>query len=364
MRAAITPPHLLTLILLTGNSVLTLNMFLPSLPHMAEEFGVSYAMMSLSVGAYLLVTAFTQLAIGALSDRYGRRPVILAGLAIFTFASVVCAITQDFWIFLIARLCQSASATGMALSRAIIRDQFDDQEAASKMATVAMIMAIAPMLGPSLGGVLDAVLGWRAIFILYALSGLVLMGVTWVDLGETHKHKSETFGAQFREYPELLRSRRFWGYATCASFSVSTFHIFVSGAPLVVAAAFGMGPAKLGLFMGTITLGFMIGAGISGRYSRYFQLSSMMIAGRLLAVVGLGLAAMTIWMGQLSIPIFFGAMMLSGMGNGMTTPNANVGAMSVRPHIAGSASGLSGLLRPPSPAHWLPKKPGHLPFLP
>lgn len=344
MRPATTPPHLWTLILMTANSVLTLNMFLPSLPHMAEDFGVTYGVMSLAVGAFLLMTALTQLVVGALSDRFGRRPVILFGLAIFAGASVVCAVTDSFAVFLAGRLFQSSSATGMALSRAMIRDQYDDKEAATKMATVAMIMAIAPMLGPMLGGFLDSMFGWRANFVLYAASGVGLFVLAWVDLGETHVNKSATFGAQFREYPELFRSRRFWGYAICAAFSVATFHIFVSGAPLVVSATFGMGPAELGMYMGTITLGFIIGSGISSRVSRHFKLSTTMIAGRLLAAIGLGIPALVILGGYISIPLFFGAMILSGMGNGLTTPNANVGAMSVRPHIAGSASGLSSAL--------------------
>ncbi|WP_136635058.1 multidrug effflux MFS transporter [Pseudooceanicola onchidii] len=344
MRPATSPPHLWTLILLTGNSVLTLNMFLPSLPHMAEDFGVSYAVMSLAVGGYLLITGFAQLIFGPLSDRYGRRPVILTGMAIFTLASLVCALTENFAVFLAGRLFQCASATGLALSRAVIRDQFEEREAATKIATVAMIMAIAPMLGPALGGVLDTVFGWRANFVLYASAGATLFILCWFDLGETHLKKSATFGAQFREYPELLRSRRFWGYALCAAFSVATFHIFVAGAPLVVAATFDMGSAELGVYMGTITLGFILGSGISSRMSHRYQLSTMMIAGRLLAVAGLGLPALAIAAGHVSLPLFFGAMILSGMGNGMTTPNANTGSMSVRPHIAGSASGFSSAL--------------------
>jgi DHA1 family bicyclomycin/chloramphenicol resistance-like MFS transporter len=344
MRPAKTPPHLWTLILLTANSVLTLNMFLPSLPHMAVDFEVTYGVMSIAVGAYLLMTAVTQILIGALSDRYGRRPVVLIGMAIFALASLVCAMTEDFTVFLVARLCQSASATGTALSRAIIRDMYDARESASKMATVAMIMAIAPMLGPTLGGFMDSIFGWRANFILYTASGVALFALSWVDLGETHRHKSATFGAQFREYPELVRSRRFWGYVICASFSVSTFHIFVSGAPLVVSSVFGMGTAELGAYMGTITLGFILGSAISSRISARYQLSTMMIAGRVVAASGLGAAALLILGGYLSIPLFFGAMILSGVGNGMTTPNANAGAMSVRPHIAGSASGLSAAM--------------------
>ena len=344
MRAATTPPHLWTLILLTGNSVLTINMFLPSLPHMARDFGVSYAVMSLSVGAFLLMTTVTQLLIGPLSDRYGRRPVILIGMAIYAVASVICAMTHDITVFLIARMFQSASSTGTALSRAVVRDMYDDREAASKMATVAMIMAVAPMLGPSIGGFIDTAFGWRSIFVLYALAGLALFVISWADLGETHHDRSTTFGAQFREYPILFASRRFWGYAFCVAFSVSTFHIFVSGAPLVVAAAFGMGPAELGLYMGTITLGFIIGSAISSRISRRFALATMMIAGRSIAAVGLGAAALVIMMGHLSVPLFFGAMVISGIGNGLTAPSANAGTMSIRPQVAGSASGLSSAL--------------------
>lgn len=344
LRPATTPPHLFTLIFLTANSVLTLNMFVPSLAHMAEDFGVEYSVMGLALGSYLAMTAVTQLFMGPMSDRYGRRPVVLVGMAIFTVASLVCSLTHDITIFLIARMCQSASATGMALSRAMIRDQYDTREAASKIATVAMIMAIAPMLGPSFGGLLDAVFGWRACFVFYTLSGLVLLYLTWVDVGETNLTPSANFGAQFREYPELFRSRRFWGYALCAAFSVGTFHIFVAGSPLVVAAAFAMGPAELGLYMGTITLGFILGSAISSRISKNYALSTMMIMGRSFAVLGLGIPALLIFMGHLSVPVFFGAMVLSGIGNGMTTPNASAGTMSVRPHIAGSASGLSAAL--------------------
>ena len=344
LRPATSAPHLFTLILLTANSVLTLNMFVPSLAHMAQDFGVEYSVMGLSVGGYLAMTAVTQLFMGPMSDRYGRRPLILIGLAIFCLASVVCAITHNVTIFLIARMLQSASATGMALSRAMIRDQYDDREAASKIATVAMIMAIAPMLGPSFGGLLDVVFGWRACFVFYALSGAALFVLAWVDVGETNLKPSADFAAQFREYPELVRSQRCWGYALCAAFSVGTFHIFVAGAPLVVSAAFGMSPAELGIYMGTITLGFIIGSGISRRIAHRFELSSMMILGRSFAVIGLGLPALFLYLGFVSVPLFFGAMILSGIGNGMTTPSASAGTMSVRPHIAGSASGLSAAL--------------------
>lgn len=344
LRPATTPPSLATLILMTGTSVLTLNMFVPSLAHMAGDFGVDYGVMSLSVGGYLAMTAVTQIIMGPLSDRYGRRPLVLIGMAIFCVASLICAMTTDIRIFLAARMFQSGAAVGMALSRAMIRDQFEPREAAAKMATVSAIMGFAPMLGPSIGGFLDVAFGWRASFVLYSLAGASLFLICWFDVGETNHNKSTSFGAQFRAYPELVRSRRFWGYSLCAASSVGTFHIFVSGAALATSAAFGMSPAELGVWMGTITLGFIIGSALSSRISRNYALSTMMIVGRAFAVVGIGVPLILLSLGFVSAPVFFGAMVMSGIGNGMTTPNAAAGTLSIRPHLAGSASGLSSAL--------------------
>ena len=344
LRAATTPPHIATLVMLTGTSVLTMNMFLPSLGHMAEYFQVEYGVMSLAIGGYLAMTALTQIVVGPISDRYGRRPVVLVGMAVFFAASMICALTTSFQWFLVGRMMQSATATGMALSRAAIRDQYDERESASKLAVISTLMAVAPMMGPMLGGFLDSVFGWRANFFVYAAGGAFLFVLCWVDAGETHHNRSASFGAQFREYPELLRSRRFWGYAFCAAFSVSTFHIFVTAAPLIAPVAFGMGTAELGMWMGSITLGFMIGTAISSRVSRNHPLSTMMIWGRSVATVGIAVPMVIMAAGYVSVPVFFGAMILSGVGNGLTSPNASAGAVSVRPHLAGSASGLSAAL--------------------
>lgn len=344
LRAATTPPHITTLVMLTGTSVLTLNMFLPSLAHMAEDFGVDYGVMSLAIGGYLAMTAITQIVTGPISDRYGRRPVVLVGMAVFLIASLICAVTENFTTFLVGRMMQSAAATGMALSRAAIRDQFDTQEAASKLALISTLMAVAPMMGPMIGGFMDSVFGWRANFFAYSAAGAILFVLCYVDVGETHHNRSDSFGAQFREYPALFTSRRFWGYSVCAALSVGTFHVFVTAAPLVAPPAFGMGTAELGMWMGSITLGFMIGTALSSRVSRNFPLTTMMIAGRIVAVVGIGVPGVLIAVGYVHELIFFGAMILSGVGNGLTSPNAAAGSLSVRPHLAGSASGLSAAL--------------------
>ena len=171
MFVARTPPRLFTLVILAGLSVLSLNMFLPSLPHIARDCGVDYALAALAIAGYLATTAVLMLILGPLSDRFGRRPVLLGSLALFTLASVVCVLAEDFRIFLLFRLLQGAVIAGWLLSMASIRDTMAPREAAARMGYLAMAMAVAPMLGPMIGGGLPTLL---AIMLGLSLAGLLL----------------------------------------------------------------------------------------------------------------------------------------------------------------------------------------------
>ena len=338
------PPHLATLVLLTSVSILTLNMFLPSLPGIAASFDTDYATVSLSVSGYLAITAILQIILGPLSDRYGRRPVLLVSTVVFLIASLGCAMAPSIGWFLGFRVLQSAVIAGSALSAAIIRDTTEEREAANLLGYVGMAMAVAPMLGPMLGGVLDAGFGWRANFWLYSGLGLILLWLVWADLGETNPAPADTFADQLRAYPELLRSRRFWAYSLCMSFGIGGFYVFVSGAPFVAAEIFKVSPAILGLGLGSITSGFFVGSFLSGRYSARMGLLWMVMAGRLVAFAGTGVGLVLYVVGLFHPLVFFAAAICTGIGNGLTTPSARVGSLSVRPHLAGSASGLSGAL--------------------
>lgn len=333
-----------TLILLTGLSVLSLNMFLPSLSNMAADFQVDYSLVSLSIAGYLAITAVLQVIMGPLSDRFGRRPVLLAGLAIFTLASLGCALTTNIWVFLAFRVLQGAVISGWALSLAVIRDTAPAQEAVSRIGYVSMAMAVAPMLGPMLGGALDELFGWRASFVAYTGFGVAALGLCWVDLGETNKTPSETFAKQLQTYPELFRSRRYWGYALCMAFSTGAFYAFLAGAPLVAVAMLGLSPAALGFYMGTITAGFGLGSFVSGRWAKRFPLTTLMLCGRIVACAGLVAGLVLVLAGLVNEISLFGATVFVGLGNGLTMPSCNAGAMSVRPKLAGSASGLAGAL--------------------
>jgi DHA1 family bicyclomycin/chloramphenicol resistance-like MFS transporter len=334
--------HIATLILMAGIGALSLNVFLPSLPTMAEHFGVEYALMQLSVSAYLATTALVQVAIGPFSDRYGRRPVMIGTVVIFTIASVGAIYAPNFTVFLIFRLLQTAIATGFVISRAVVRDMVPQDQAASIIGYVTMGMSIVPMMGPAVGGVLDEAFGWQASFWMLAGGGLLLFIMLYFDQGETFIKREGGFAAQVREYPKLLTSQRFWGYCLAAAFASGAFFAYLGGAPFVGTEVFAMEPAELGLYFGSPAIGYLIGNGLSGRYSVRVGVNRMVLIGALLTVAGMS-TLMLLDLAGFSHPlVFFGFMICIGLGNGILLPNANAGMLSVRPALAGSAAGLGG----------------------
>lgn len=334
-----TSPKLLTLILLTGLSVLATNMFLPSLKPISEEFGVSMATASLSLGVYLAITAVLQLIMGPLSDLIGRRPVVVIGLALFSVASIGCLLSSNFTAFLGFRILQGAVASGMILSRAIVRDTTSGAETVRILGVIGTAMALAPMLGPVLGGVLDQAFGWRANFVAYAIFGAAMLWICWRDLHETNTDRSSSFATQFRTYPTLLKSGVFWAWTLCLSSGIGGFYLFISGAPSV-AAHYGLSPAITGAGIGIISAGFMAGNLIVARSKTKGMV--LIALGRSLAVVGPLSALIVVWSGVDNPAVLFAGAIFVGFGNGLTLPGANAGVMSVNPRLSGSAAGLSG----------------------
>ena len=298
---------------------------------------------ALAVAGYLAVTAVIQLIAGPLSDRFGRRPVLLCALGCFTLASMGCALAEDIWTFLFFRMLQGGMIAGYTISLAIVRDTTEEREAAGLIGYISMAMAVAPLFGPMLGGLLDAAFGWRASFYVYVMSGLALLALCWIDLGETNTAPSNP-DRRSDDVRTLLVEARFWGYALCAAFSIGAFYVFLAGAPLVAKAVFEVSTATLGILLGSITAGFMTGSFLSARLAPKFPLTTMMLAGRLVACTGLLAGLLILLAGHLSLVTFFGATVFVGLGNGLTVPSSSAGAMSVRPDLAGTAAGVSGAL--------------------
>ncbi|WP_224815806.1 multidrug effflux MFS transporter [Hasllibacter sp. MH4015] len=339
-----TPPHIFTLIVLTGLGALSMNIFLPSLPAMTTFFDTEYRIMQLSVSLYLGVNAVLQLLIGPISDRFGRRPVLLGGIVIFLLATVGCLVAGTIEVFLFFRMIQAVIVVGLVLGRAVVRDMNDEVEAASQIGYVTMGMAIVPMIGPAIGGALDETLGWQANFWLLLILGVLVLALIFRDLGETAQTTSASFAAQFREYPELFASRRFWGYCACAAFASASFFSYLGGAPYVGSEVFDLSAARVGLYFGAPALGYFFGNGISGRYSTRLGINTMILWGAVLTSAGLLISTVIFLLGHGSALVFFGFTTFVGLGNGMVLPNATSGMLSVRPHLAGTASGLGGAI--------------------
>lgn len=338
------PPHISTLIVLAGVSALAMNMFLPSLPQMATHFGVSYAFMQLTVPLYLGVSAIIQIIIGPVSDKFGRRPVLLWGIALFVLFSVICAVAPTAEVFVFSRMGQACIATGMVLSRAAIRDIYDQDQAASMIGFVTMGMALVPMIAPIAGGALDVLFGWKSVFWAFAIVGLLTFAMTWRDLGETAQASGKTLFEQFKEYPELLRSPRFWGYTLSAAFCAGSFFSFLGGAPFVGSELFGLSPFWVGVCLGAPAIGYAIGNGVTGRFAGRIGINRMIMAGSIINAGGLTVSLIIFLLGAGTPLSFFGFMTFVGLGNGLVMPNATAGLLSVRPHLAGTASGLGGAI--------------------
>lgn len=339
-----TPPKIVTLTLLAGLSALTMNIFLPSLPGMAAYFDAPYALMQLSVALYLALSAVLQILIGPISDRYGRRKVILTALVLFLFATIGTLTAASATSFLIFRMAQAVIAAGMVLSRAVVRDMVSDSEAASMIGYVTMGMSLVPMIGPVIGGVLDEAFGWQANFGLLLGLGVIVLALCWADLGETATLQRLSFKAQLRSYPALLKSRRFWGYCGAAAFASGCFYAYLGGAPYVGTEVYHLTSSRIGLLFAITAVGYMAGNFCAGRYSVRFGMNKMVLIGTTITTLGLIALTVITAAGLSSAVMFFGLTLVMGLGNGVALPSANAGILSVRPDLAGTASGLGGAI--------------------
>ena len=333
-----------TLICLAAIGALALNMHLPSLPAIADTFNVSYSVTTLSITLFLAMNAVFQIFVGPLSDRYGRRPVVLGSLSIFCLSSVGCILATNFEAFLFCRVLQAVVVAGLVISRAAVRDSYSQDQAASVLGYIAMGFSVLPLVGPAFGGMLEVKFSWIASFWVLLGVGIFIFILTYFDMGETNRHKTNSMAEQFRAYPELLKARRFWGYSLTAAFTAGGYYAYLGGAAYIGRELFELSPDVLGFYIGSPVLGYVIGNWVSGRFSVFFGINKMISMGSIITSMGMALC-ISLFILTDPIPIsFFGCVLLTGIGHGMVLPNANAGMMSVRPHLAGSASGLGGTL--------------------
>lgn len=340
-----TPPRILTLILLASCAVVSLNIFLPSLSAMADTFGVAENIMSWAVSGYLLVVAAMQVIIGPLSDRFGRRPIILGSFAIFIFASLICAFSTTVAVFFAGRFLQSFVTAGMVLSQAVIRDtSASREETAEGIATLTMVMAIVPMLGPLIGGALSEFLGWKSNFFLLAAYGALGLLVAYFNLRETNTNPSATLGRQLKSYPVLFSQLKFWGYCLTIAFSAGVFYVYLVGLAIVGKQHLGYSEILIGALLAVLPVGYICGNFLTRQLSKRLGSDILFVAGRPLAVWAI-LASLVLFWSPLTAPGFiFLPLFFVGVANGITLPTGNAGAISLNPAFIGTAAGTVGAL--------------------
>lgn len=340
------PWRLLTLLMaMTAIGPGTLNIVVPALPGLIARLETDAATVQLTLSLYLLSLASAQLVLGPLSDRFGRRPVILAGLALSVAASFAALFATSIGALIAARIVQAAGAsTGIVIGRAIIRDLYDRDHAAGVMGLVTTAMVLAPMLAPMIGGILDTAFGWEAIFLFIALATAAVLGWAVMALPETHPTRIVTTPAMLvAEWRKLLSNPKFYAYVFAAALGSAPYFTFLGGGPHVVITLMGRSSAEYGLWFALSSVGYMAGNFTVSRMAHRVGVDTLIFAGIGCEFIGACLTA-TLF---IALPdggpatVFLPQMFIS-YGNGLLLPNCIAGAVSVRPQSAGTASGLAG----------------------
>lgn len=344
------PPVWLIAILaaVTATGPLAMQIFLPALPAIQRAFQVSTGTAQLTLSTSMVAIAVATLVYGPLSDRFGRRPVILAGLGIFLVGSVICAVAGNVGTLIFGRVIQGAGgAAGMVIARAIARDLYGVGRAASVIARLTMIMVIAPMVAPAIGGVINDTLHWRAIFAAVAVAGAVILVATLVLLGESNTERRQTESPLdlLRGFALLLRSPRFSVMALFPAASSVVFFAFISGAPYVMVSILERPATEYGLYFILVAGGFMFGNFLTVRASERGGLVRMMTNGTLLLCVGVAVMAGFVALGWLNPLTLFLPMAFAQIGQGMAMPNAQAAVINLAPHRAGTASAVTSFLQ-------------------
>jgi DHA1 family bicyclomycin/chloramphenicol resistance-like MFS transporter len=346
------PDSLAVAVLLTALvafGAISTDLYLPSLPAIGREFASDTGEVQLTLSVFLAGFALSQVVYGPLSDRYGRRPVLIGGLGLYVAASFACMVAPGIELLIAARFLQALGAcAGVVLGRAVVRDVYGRERAARALSYMSMAMALAPALGPILGGFLQVWFGWRANFLVLASFGTgCLLGV-FLLLPETSPQRdpAATSAAQMaRNYLLLAKDPVYLGYVLVTAFAYSGIFAFISGSSFVLIEVLGLSPDRYGLCFAAVVVGYMVGTFASGRLSLALGLERLMLAGALIGLAGGALALSLALAGRLDVAAVVAPVFLFMIGAGLMLPNAIAGAIAPYPMMAGTASAFLGVVQ-------------------
>lgn len=339
---------ILLLAMVSALGPVAMQILLPGVPIIKDSFQVSTGVAQLTLSLSMAAIALATLAYGPLSDRYGRRPVLILGMSIAVIGSILCIVAPTIELLIAGRVVQAAGgAVGMVVARAIVRDVYDARESASVIATLVMVMVVMPMVSPAVGGELMVRYDWHSVFYLVAFISAVLLAMLWRLLPETLKEPVSFSGVQdlLRTYRSLWQDRLFRGYGLCVAFVSVVFFSFISAAPEIMVSVLHRPATEYGYYFIIVPLGFMLGNYITRYYGRRFGIHRMIDYGSRLSIFGITLALVLQGLGFTHPVALFLPVALAILGNGITLPNAQAGALNAAPRMAGSASGLTGFMQ-------------------
>ncbi len=333
--------------LLAAIGPLSIDTYLPSIPAIANEFGVPSALVEQSVSAYFLGLAAGQIVCGPFSDRFGRRPILFGGLGLYLLATLACVLAPTAEVLIAARIVQGLGASATpAAGRAVIRDIWSGNQAAQAMSFVMMVMAFAPLIAPLMGGQIFAYLGWRAIFWLMLGFGALLVALVLLRLPETNgpeRRAGVRIAAYFRAYGHVLSNSRAWAYLLTGGLSYATMFAYITGSPSVYITIFGVNPQYFGFFFALNVIGLTLGNWLNSRHVTrlgYRRLLGIGTAVSLLGVLALLVCSLTATGGLTAVVI---TLFMAVAPVSMTGANAIAGLLNLFPRNAGAASALFGV---------------------
>ncbi len=332
----------------SGLSVIGMASLVPALPALAVALNTDFGAVQFVLSAYLLALGLAQPLQGLLCDRYGRRPVMLAGFTTFAIGSAAAAISPGLPWLIAARLVQALGASvGTVAARAMVRDTHEPEQAAIALAFITAVMGLSPIVSPIAGGLIVEHLGWRAIFWMHLAVALALLAWMFAAMPETRSGGPETTTgpALARDTGTLLRDRRFLGYTLVYGCANGIIYAFLTVGAAFFERAFDIGPARFGLIWALMAAAFTCGAWSAANGARRFGAQRMLLGGVALTCVGSAIFAVAaLLLRDPPLGAYLAALVIVIAGNGVMSPLALAGAVSDRPALAGLASGLSSSL--------------------
>lgn len=338
---------LLLLVVMTGIAPISLYILVPALPVLATTFGRDISIAQMTVSLYMVGIALSQLIMGPLSDKFGRRPVLLSGLALMVAASVACIFAETLPQLIAARFVQAlGGASGMVVSRAIIRDIYERDRVASMISLVIAALMIGQMVSPLTGGLIETAFGWRAIFYAVTIGALAVAVGIAIALPETRRNRAVGSGGFRSDVRTLIKSRAFIGYVMCQVLASQIIFTFAGGGPYIVVTQMGRTSAEYGAWFATTGFAYLVGNLLCVRFAPRHSLQNLIWFGLALQLCGSLLNLLWSFIGWNEAPAWlFGTQMIVMVGNAFVMANSAAGAISIRPEAAGTASGAMGFLQ-------------------